>query len=112
MKHVLHGKIAGTVDIVASHCLLCGFAGNDTLFGGKRDDRLVLSGDGNFFQSARDAEHDRASDFEQGIDLTDGLENASDGAQGVVFTPGQDGVTIEGISRAELVGGDFILQWR
>lgn len=53
MKHVLHGKIAGTVDIVASHCLLCGFAGNDTLFGGKWDDRLVRGADGNFFQSAR-----------------------------------------------------------
>lgn len=100
--------------------VLRGRAGNDKLFGEEGKDRLFGGADGDFFQFATGWDHDRIADFEQGLDLIDvsqwkGMDDftevfthAEDGKHGVVITLGGDSLTIEGVSRAELVAGDFM----
>jgi len=108
----LHGNDADNI--------LRGRDGNDKLFGGAGNDQLFGGADGDFFQFATGWDRDRIQDFEQGLDLidtsrwkgiddfTEVLQHAHDGKLGVVITLGHDSLTIEGASRAELVGGDFM----
>jgi len=100
--------------------VLRGRGGNDKLFGEEGNDRLFGGADGDFFQFATGWDHDRIADFEQGLDLidvsqwkgiddfTDVFKHSADGKHGVVITLGDDSLTIEGITRADMVGGDFM----